>query len=159
MAHHSFANCPFAVRCSFHRAAPFLPLGSPVNVGLQLRINLILPAGANAYMPGAIVLRDILPLGKTEQLGSNDMGTGEKIKMAEAIKYPVIVLSSAPVLAIYPFVQKYLVQGVGIGALKGCPGRPTEIRKRSDESQYRRDRPPPRGPQHSAARRFFTLRG
>lgn len=129
-----------------------------MNVGLQLRINLILPAGANAYMPGAIVLRDILPLGKTEQLGSNDMGTGEKIKMAEAIKYPVIVLSSAPVLAIYPFVQKYLVQGVGIGALKGCPGRPTEIRKRSDEPQYHQDRPPPRGPRHSAARRFF-LRG
>ena len=44
---------------------------------------------------------------------------GEKIKMAEAIKYSVIVISSAPVLALYPFVQKYFVQGVMIGAVKG----------------------------------------
>lgn len=69
--------------------------------------------------PLQIVLRDILLLGQTEQLGSNDVGMGEKIKMAEAIKYSVIVISSAPVLALYPFVQKYFVQGVMIGAVKG----------------------------------------
>ena len=43
----------------------------------------------------------------------------EKIKMAEAIKYSVIVVSSIPMLLLYPFVQKYFVKGVMIGAVKG----------------------------------------
>ncbi|MGH0051855.1 MAG: carbohydrate ABC transporter permease, partial [Sphaerochaetaceae bacterium] len=66
-----------------------------------------------------IVLRDILLLGQTEQMGTNDVGMGEKIKMAEAIKYSVIVISSLPILVLYPFVQKHFVKGVMIGAVKG----------------------------------------
>ena len=69
--------------------------------------------------PLQVILRDILLLGQTEQLGSNDVGMGEKIKMAEAIKYSVIVLSSAPMLLLYPFVQKHFVKGVMVGAVKG----------------------------------------
>jgi putative aldouronate transport system permease protein len=69
--------------------------------------------------PLQIILRDILILGQTEQLGSNDVGMGEKIKMAEAIKYSVIVVSSVPILLLYPFLQKYFVKGVMIGAIKG----------------------------------------
>jgi putative aldouronate transport system permease protein len=69
--------------------------------------------------PLQIILRDILILGQTEQLGSNDAGMGEKIKMAEGIKYSVIVVSSAPILLLYPFLQKYFVKGVMIGAIKG----------------------------------------
>ena len=66
-----------------------------------------------------IILRNILLVGQTEQMGSNSVGMGEKIKMAEAIKYSVIVVSSLPVLIIYPFVQKHFVKGVMIGAVKG----------------------------------------
>lgn len=69
--------------------------------------------------PLQIVLRNILLLGQTEQMGTNDVGMAEKIKMAEAIKYSVIVVSSIPMLALYPFVQKYFVKGVMIGAVKG----------------------------------------
>jgi putative aldouronate transport system permease protein len=69
--------------------------------------------------PLQIILRDILILGQTEQMGSNDVGMGEKIKMAEGIKYSVIVISSVPVLLLYPFLQKYFVKGVMIGAIKG----------------------------------------
>ena len=65
------------------------------------------------------VLRNILLLGQTEQMGTNDVGMAEKIKMAEAIKYSVIVVSSIPMLLLYPFVQKYFVKGVMIGAVKG----------------------------------------
>ena len=69
--------------------------------------------------PLQIVLRNILLLGQTEQMGSNDVGMGEKIKMVEAIKYSVIVVSSVPILLLYPFAQRYFVSGVMIGAVKG----------------------------------------
>ena len=38
--------------------------------------------------------------------------------MADVLKYALIVVSTAPILCIYPFVQKYFVQGVLIGSLK-----------------------------------------
>ena len=69
--------------------------------------------------PLQIILRNILLLGQTEQMGTNDVGMAEKIKMAEAVKYSAIVVSSTPMLIIYPFVQKYFVKGVMIGAVKG----------------------------------------
>ena len=69
--------------------------------------------------PLQIILRNILLLGQTEQMGTNDVGMAEKIKMAEAVKYSAIVVSSIPMLIIYPFVQKYFVKGVMIGAVKG----------------------------------------
>ena len=69
--------------------------------------------------PLQIILRNILLLGQTEQMGTNDVGMAEKIKMAEAIKYSAIVISSIPMLILYPFVQKYFVKGVMIGAIKG----------------------------------------
>lgn len=72
-----------------------------------------------SLFPLQIILRDILLLGQTEQIGSNSVGMGDKIKMAEAIKYSVIVLASAPILMVYPFVQKHFVKGVMIGAVKG----------------------------------------
>lgn len=69
--------------------------------------------------PLQIILRNILLLGQTEQMGTNDVGMAEKVKMAEAVKYSAIVISSIPMLLIYPFVQKHFVKGVMIGAVKG----------------------------------------
>ena len=40
-------------------------------------------------------------------------------QFAEAIKYSTIILTTLPVLCIYPFIQKYFVKGVMIGAVKG----------------------------------------
>jgi len=40
-------------------------------------------------------------------------------EFAEAIKYSAIVLTTVPVLCIYPFLQKYFVKGVMVGAVKG----------------------------------------
>lgn len=81
--------------------------------------NALIYLNNEKLFPLQIILRNILLIGQTEQMGSNSFGMGEKIKMAEAIKYSVIVVSSVPVIIIYPFVQKNFVKGVMIGAVKG----------------------------------------
>jgi ABC-type glycerol-3-phosphate transport system permease component len=58
------------------------------------------------------------------QLLLNDTAGGmarqeEAMALAEAGKYALIVISMLPVLIIYPFVQKYFIKGIMIGALKG----------------------------------------
>ncbi|HML48237.1 MAG TPA: carbohydrate ABC transporter permease, partial [Clostridia bacterium] len=39
--------------------------------------------------------------------------------MADLIKYALIIVSTLPVIVLYPFVKKYFLKGVMIGALKG----------------------------------------
>ena len=43
----------------------------------------------------------------------------DALYLAEQMKYSLIVLASLPLLIAYPFVQKYFVRGVMIGAVKG----------------------------------------
>ena len=43
----------------------------------------------------------------------------EIAQLAELIKYALIVVTTAPILALYPFLQKYFVKGVMVGAIKG----------------------------------------
>ncbi|MCT4543935.1 MAG: carbohydrate ABC transporter permease [Vallitalea sp.] len=50
--------------------------------------------------------------------GSRD-AIEEQQKIAQSLKYGVIIIASLPILIIYPFVQKYFVQGVMIGSVKG----------------------------------------
>ena len=39
--------------------------------------------------------------------------------LENSLKYSIIVLATLPMLAMYPFVQKYFVKGVMIGSIKG----------------------------------------
>ena len=39
--------------------------------------------------------------------------------IVEQLKYAVIIVTILPIVCLYPFVQKYFVQGVMIGAIKG----------------------------------------
>ena len=67
-----------------------------------------------------ILLRNILITSK--EMAKMTEGTGmaeEKLRMTELLKYCTIVVSSAPILCLYPFVQKYFNQGVMIGSVKG----------------------------------------
>ena len=81
--------------------------------------NALIYLNEDKKYPLQIILRNILLIGQTEQFGTNDVGMAEKIKMAEAVKYAVIVVSSLPMIILYQFVQKHFVKGVMIGAIKG----------------------------------------
>lgn len=70
--------------------------------------------------PLQVVLRNILILnsmdiGKVADL--RNMATRQG--MTNLLKYAIIVVSSAPLLLLYPFVQKYFVKGVMVGSVKG----------------------------------------
>lgn len=67
--------------------------------------------------PLQLVLRSILIENSMSDMGGGDMGDQEGI--AETIKYAVIIVSTLPILAAYPFLQKYFVKGIMIGAVKG----------------------------------------
>lgn len=51
--------------------------------------------------------------------GSGSQNSSQLQLMYETLKYAIIVVSSIPVLIIYPFVQKYFTKGIMLGSLKG----------------------------------------
>jgi multiple sugar transport system permease protein/putative aldouronate transport system permease protein len=69
--------------------------------------------------PLQIFLREILVMNQMQ----NDIVDPETAiamqGLADLLKYSLIVISSAPILCIYPFFQKYFVKGVMIGSIKG----------------------------------------
>lgn len=73
---------------------------------------------SRARFPLQLVLREILIDNDTSSM-ENGVGVGDKESIGETIKYAVIVISTVPILCIYPFLQKYFVQGVMTGAVKG----------------------------------------
>ncbi|MGN0970836.1 MAG: carbohydrate ABC transporter permease [Aristaeellaceae bacterium] len=70
--------------------------------------------------PMQLILREILLMNDASLVEGLDIEEYERrMLMGELLKYSSIVISSIPVIALYPFVQKYFVKGVMIGALKG----------------------------------------
>ncbi len=84
----------------------------------------------NAWFPASIYLQDNdkLPIqnimrsiliANSNLLNAAASETDKVDDFAETIKYSTIILTTVPVLCIYPFLQKYFVKGVMIGAVKG----------------------------------------
>lgn len=86
----------------------------------------------NSYFNAMIYLSDSskypLQIFLREILIMNDIDTSDIVDeelaiamqgMADLLKYALIVVATAPILCIYPFVQKYFVKGVMMGSLKG----------------------------------------
>lgn len=70
--------------------------------------------------PLQLVLRSILVSNTIDDSLVIDPNTRMKMMgMAEMLKYALIVVSTVPLLCIYPLVQKYFIRGVMIGSLKG----------------------------------------
>jgi len=75
----------------------------------------------NARMPLQIILRRLLILAQPDPgMGAEMMEDFVRMLLeVEMLKYALVVVASVPILMLYPFVQKYFVQGVMIGSIKG----------------------------------------
>ena len=111
-----------------------LPLAKPIIAVMALYYgcahwnsyyNALLYIRDKEYYPLQLVLRGILI---TNQLAMNatefpDVETAaymlHKAQLAQTMKYAVVFIASAPLLAVYPFLQKYFTKGMMIGSVKG----------------------------------------
>lgn len=70
--------------------------------------------------PLQLVLRGILIQSQPEPGMVSDMqSTAQRAQLAELLKYATIIISSLPLLIMYPFFQKYFDSGIMAGAVKG----------------------------------------
>lgn len=77
--------------------------------------NSLIYTSDDSYWPLQRVLQRMLI--KSETSGS--LGEPEQLMKAEGMKYATIIVSSLPLLVLYPFFQKYFEKGVMLGSIKG----------------------------------------
>lgn len=68
--------------------------------------------------PLQLVLRNILIEGQTNDMLS-DVGSADNPQAVQLLKYSLIVVSTLPIMCIYPFLQRFFEKGVMLGAVKG----------------------------------------
>lgn len=104
-----------------------LPLSSPIiavmiifyGVGhWNAFFNALIYLKDHNRFPLQLILREILIVNDMQNMVDSSSVVQQQM-IAESIKYAVIIVSSAPVLMLYPFLQKYFVKGVMVGAIKG----------------------------------------
>jgi putative aldouronate transport system permease protein len=76
----------------------------------------------SARYPIQLWLRTIVLQNQMNDISSLQSGTvdaGAENLISDTIKYAVIVVAAAPILCVYPFIQKYFVKGAMVGSVKG----------------------------------------
>lgn len=68
--------------------------------------------------PLQVLLRNLILAGTASSGDVTRIG-GDNLIVEESLKYATIMVSTLPILVVYPFVQKYFVKGAMIGAIKG----------------------------------------
>ena len=80
--------------------------------------NLYFPAVLYSYdyklHPMTVFLRNILMMSQSELADSTDLAMAKTIQF----KYTAVIVSILPIICVYPFLQKYFIKGVMIGAIK-----------------------------------------
>ena len=72
----------------------------------------------NEYRPLAYVLQVIIQT--SQGINDNTSGAGDYIELVgESVQYAAIIVSTVPILCVYPFLQKHFTKGVMIGSIKG----------------------------------------
>ena len=72
--------------------------------------------------PLQLFLREILIIAKFSEQNTNNADAitmAEQIRISSIIKYATMIVATLPVIAAYPFIQRYFVKGVMIGSIKG----------------------------------------
>lgn len=70
--------------------------------------------------PLQLFMREILIQGQLEEMvNAAESSHAQTLLNEEAVKYAIIVVANLPIFLLYPFLQKYFVKGVMIGAIKG----------------------------------------
>ena len=105
-----------------------VPLSKPIFATLLLFyavghwnqwFNALIFLDERVKFPIQLVLRSVVIQGQMEQAGHIMSPSMEHLVVERSLQYATIVVSTLPILAVYPFVQKYFVRGVMIGAIKG----------------------------------------
>lgn len=73
----------------------------------------------DAKMPLQLVLRNLILINSTTEMLGDAMGMEERARMAEQMKYGIIVVGTVPLLLVYVMLQKFFAKGIMIGAVKG----------------------------------------
>jgi putative aldouronate transport system permease protein len=104
-----------------------LPLSKPVLATLLMFyavahwndfFNALIYIDDRLKYPVQLLLRNVVTLGRFDQ--TNELSGGSDFAAVEqTLRYATIMVSTLPILAVYPFVQRYFVKGVMIGAIKG----------------------------------------
>jgi len=69
--------------------------------------------------PLQLILREVLIKNDISSMQNAGVGSGEVDLSSQLVKYSTIIVSTLPILLVYPFAQKHFVKGVMIGSLKG----------------------------------------
>lgn len=72
-----------------------------------------------AKYPLQLYLREVLINSSTDSMMSGSGSSQDSLAVSESIKYATVLVSTVPILVVYPFVQKYFVKGAMVGAVKG----------------------------------------
>ena len=108
-----------------------LPLSKPILavIGLYYAVGhwndfytALLYINKKNLLPLQSFLRDLLMSNKMSMANMQGLDAAAmetKMQLSQTLKYSVIIVSTIPVLCIYPFIQKYFVKGVMIGSVKG----------------------------------------
>ena len=71
-----------------------------------------------AYYPLQLVIRTFVTASDYAEQGGGS-GDTAMLLINETMKYALIVIASAPILCLYPLLQRYFIKGVMLGAIKG----------------------------------------
>lgn len=102
-----------------------LPLSKAVfaTIGLYYAVSLwnnyftpLIYLNNTDLFPLQLILQELLFAGSSNNA---TVGSGDVLVVEESLKYATIMVSIVPIIAVYPFLQKYFVKGVMLGAVKG----------------------------------------
>ncbi len=105
-----------------------VPLSKPVYAAIGLFVavgiwnnfyNAIIYLRTPDTFPLTMIMRDLIISGQLDKEVSSQTAAGGGLVVTDALKFATIIVSTLPILMLYPFLQKYFVKGVLLGSIKG----------------------------------------